>query len=126
MSQRETGTPIAVLTLKLGVSEQAFYRWKRNFAGLGVAKLHGIRHHVKLRLKTHYKLFDQELGSRIIDRCKRLAWLTEKTLTRCHEWRTCDVAQCLFRDGVDHSVHIVVLRMSAVAAYPFAVDFMPI
>ena len=86
LRQQDAGTPVAELTRNLGVSEQTFYRWKRKFAGLVVAELHGIRHHVKLRLKTHYKLFDQELGSRIIDRCKRLAWLTEKTLTRCHEW----------------------------------------
>jgi putative transposase len=28
---------------KLGVSEQTFYRWKRKFAGMGVAELRRLR-----------------------------------------------------------------------------------
>ena len=57
LRQQEAGTPIAELTRKLGVSEQTFYRWKRKFAGLVVAELHGIRHHVKLRLKIALQAF---------------------------------------------------------------------
>ena len=43
LRQQEAGTSVAELTRKLGVSEQTFYRWKRKFAGLGVAKLRHLR-----------------------------------------------------------------------------------
>ena len=71
------------------------------------------------------KFFKQELLSGYIERCDKFAWLSVETLTRCRVWRTRDLLQCLFRDGVHHSMHILVLRMSAVAAYPLAVDFVP-
>jgi putative transposase len=39
LRQAEAGTPVVEVCLKLGVSEQTFYRWKRRFAGTGVAGL---------------------------------------------------------------------------------------
>jgi len=36
--QVELGTLVAEVCRKLGVSEQTFYRWKRRFAGMGVAE----------------------------------------------------------------------------------------
>jgi putative transposase len=39
----ELGTPAAEVCRKLGVSEQTFYRWKRRFAGMGVAELRRLR-----------------------------------------------------------------------------------
>lgn len=33
------GTPAIAVCRKLGVSEQTFYRWKRQFAGLGMVEL---------------------------------------------------------------------------------------
>jgi putative transposase len=41
--QAEAGTPVAEVCRKLGVSEQTFYRWKRTFAGMGVAELRRLR-----------------------------------------------------------------------------------
>lgn len=35
LRQSEYGTPIAEIILKLGVSEQTFYRWKKNSQSLG-------------------------------------------------------------------------------------------
>jgi putative transposase len=37
------GTPATVVCRKLGVSEQTFYRWKRKFAGIGVAELRRLQ-----------------------------------------------------------------------------------
>jgi putative transposase len=34
LKQAELGLPVADLTRKLGISEQAFYRWKKQYAGL--------------------------------------------------------------------------------------------
>ena len=39
LRQAESGTPVVEVCRKLGVTEQTFYRWKRKFAGLGVAEL---------------------------------------------------------------------------------------
>ena len=34
LKQAELGLPVAELTRKLGISEQTFYRWKKQYAGL--------------------------------------------------------------------------------------------
>ena len=39
----EGGTPVAEVCRKLGVTEQTYYRWKKKFAGLGVAELRRLR-----------------------------------------------------------------------------------
>ena len=43
LRQAESGTPVVEVCRRLGVTEQTFYRWKRKFAGLGVAELRRLR-----------------------------------------------------------------------------------
>jgi putative transposase len=43
LRQAEAGTPVLEVCRRLGVTEQTFYRWKRKFAGLGVAELRRLR-----------------------------------------------------------------------------------
>ncbi len=43
LRQVESGAPVAEVCRKLGISEQTFYRWKRKFAGMGVAELRRLR-----------------------------------------------------------------------------------
>ena len=43
LRQTEAGTKVTELCRKLGVSEQTFYRWRRQFAGMGVAELRELR-----------------------------------------------------------------------------------
>jgi putative transposase len=43
LHQVEAGTAVAEVCRKLGVSEQTFYRWKRKFAGMGIAELRRLR-----------------------------------------------------------------------------------
>jgi putative transposase len=43
LRQAETGTPVAEVCGKLGISEQTFYRGKRKFAGMGIAELRRLR-----------------------------------------------------------------------------------
>ena len=43
LRQAEAGTPAVGVCRRLGVTEQTFYRWKRRFAGLGVAELRRLR-----------------------------------------------------------------------------------
>jgi putative transposase len=37
------GTAVAEICRKLGVSEQTFYRWKKKFAGMGIAELRRLK-----------------------------------------------------------------------------------
>ena len=41
--QAESGTSVAEIIRKLGISEQTFYQWKKRFAGLGIAELQRLR-----------------------------------------------------------------------------------
>lgn len=43
LRQAESGTSVAEVCRKLGISEQTFYRWKKKFAGMGVAELRRLR-----------------------------------------------------------------------------------
>jgi len=43
LRQAESGTPVTAVCRKLGISEQTFYRWKKKFAGMGVAELRRLR-----------------------------------------------------------------------------------
>ncbi len=43
LRQAEAGTPAVEVCRTLGVSEQTFSRWKRRFAGLGVAEPRRLR-----------------------------------------------------------------------------------
>jgi len=43
LRQAEAGIPVAEVCRKLGVTEQSFYRWKRKFAGMGVAELRRLK-----------------------------------------------------------------------------------
>ena len=43
LRQHESGTPVAEIVRKMGISEQTFYRWKKKFAGMGVAEVRKLR-----------------------------------------------------------------------------------
>ena len=43
LRQDESRRSVAEVIRKLGISEQTFYRWKKRFAGLGVAELLRLR-----------------------------------------------------------------------------------
>lgn len=43
LRQAESGTAVAEVCRKTGITEQTFYRWKKKFAGMGVAELARLR-----------------------------------------------------------------------------------
>jgi putative transposase len=43
LRQVESGTLAMEVCRKMGISEQTFYRWKKNFAGMGVAELRRLK-----------------------------------------------------------------------------------
>ncbi|MFO1007265.1 MAG: transposase [Planctomycetaceae bacterium] len=66
LRQQEAGTPVAELTRKLGVSEQTFCRWKRKFAGLGVAELRRLRKQEEENRKLKHLVADLSLDKRML------------------------------------------------------------
>lgn len=43
MRQAESGTLVPEVCRKMGIAEQTFYRWKKKFAGMGVAEVRRLR-----------------------------------------------------------------------------------
>ena len=43
LRQASSGTPVVEITRKMGVSEATFYRWKKQFAGMGVAEIRRLK-----------------------------------------------------------------------------------
>lgn len=43
LRQVEGGTAVAEVCRKLGVTEVTFYRWKKKFAGMGIAELRRLK-----------------------------------------------------------------------------------
>lgn len=43
LRQAESGTPIAEIIRKMEISEVTFYRWKKKYAGMGVAELRRLK-----------------------------------------------------------------------------------
>ena len=43
LKQAETGTSVAEVIRRMGISEQTFYRWKKLYGGLGVGELRRLK-----------------------------------------------------------------------------------
>ncbi len=43
LRQAESGTAIGEVCRKLGVAEATFYRWKKQFAGMGIAEIRRLK-----------------------------------------------------------------------------------
>lgn len=43
LRQASSGTPVVEITRKMGVSEATFYRWKKQFGGMGVAEVRRLK-----------------------------------------------------------------------------------
>jgi putative transposase len=43
LRQAESGTPAAEVCRKMEVSEQTFYRWKKQYLGMGIAEIRKLK-----------------------------------------------------------------------------------
>jgi putative transposase len=43
LRQAASGTPVVEITRKMGVSEATYYRWKKQYAGMGVAEIRRLK-----------------------------------------------------------------------------------
>ncbi len=65
LRQAERGTPVSDICRKMGVSEQTYYRWKKQDAGMGVAEVRRLRvleeENGKLRLLVADLSLDEQM-----------------------------------------------------------------
>ena len=74
LRRAEAGTPAVEVCRQLGVSEQTFYRWKRQFAGLGVAELRRLRQLEDENRKLKQLVADLSLDKHMLQEALRKNW----------------------------------------------------
>ncbi len=58
LRQAQSGTPVAEVIRKMGITEPSFYGWKKQFAGMGVVEIQGLKQledepAIELRIGPH-------------------------------------------------------------------------
>ena len=66
LRQVEAGTSVLDVCRRLGVTEQTFYRWKKKFAGMGVAELRRLRQLEEENRKLKQLVADLSLDKHIL------------------------------------------------------------
>ena len=66
LRQAEAGTPVADICRKLGVSEATFYRWKKQYGGMGVAELRRLRQLEEENQKLKQLVADLSLDKKML------------------------------------------------------------
>ncbi len=66
LRQHDSGTPVAEITRKMGISEQSFYRWKKKYAGLGVAELRRLKQLEEENRKLKQLVADLSLDKKML------------------------------------------------------------
>jgi len=71
LRQAEAGTPVVEICRKMGVTEQSFYRWKRKYAGIGVAELRRLKELEKENTKLKQLVADLTLDKHLLQEVLR-------------------------------------------------------
>ena len=71
LRQAESGTPVLEICRRLGVTKQSFYRWKRKFAGMGVAELRRLKELEWESHKLKQLVADLTLGKHLLQEVLR-------------------------------------------------------
>ncbi len=66
LRQAESGTPVSEIIQKLGVSEPKFYRWRKKYAGLGVAEVGRLKQLKEENKKLKQLVSDLSLDKRML------------------------------------------------------------
>jgi putative transposase len=66
LRQAESGTTVAEVTRKMGISEQTFYRWKKKYAGMGVAELRRLKQLEEENKKLKQLVADLSLDKKML------------------------------------------------------------
>ena len=119
MRQAESGTPVPEVCRKMGIAEQTFYRWKKKYAGMGVAEVRKLRILEEENRKLKQLVADLSLDKQMLQdvlRKKRLAPALKrevaKVLRLCYqvsERRVCKIlslsrTSCRYLSRADEQV----------------------
>ena len=66
LRQAEAVTPIVEVCRKMGVSEQTFFRWKKKYAGMGIAELRRLKQLEEENRKLKTLVADLSLDKQIL------------------------------------------------------------
>jgi putative transposase len=72
--QAESGTAVEEICRKMGVSEPTFYRWKKRFAGMGVAEIRRLKQLEEENAKLKRLVADLALDKTMLQDVLRRKW----------------------------------------------------
>jgi putative transposase len=74
LRQAESGTAVAEICRKLGVSEPTFYRWKKHFAGMGTVEIRRLKQLEEENAKLKRLVADLSLDKTMLQDVLRKKW----------------------------------------------------
>lgn len=74
LRQAESGTPIEEICRRMGISEPTFYRWKKKFAGMGVAEIRRLKQLEDENRKLKQLVADLSLDKTMLQDVLRRKW----------------------------------------------------
>ncbi len=74
LRQAESGTAVTEICRKLGVSEPTFYRWKKQFAGMGTVEIRRLKQLEEENAKLKRLVADLSLDKTMLQDVLRKKW----------------------------------------------------
>ncbi len=74
LRQVEAGTAVTELCRKMGISEPTFYRWKKQFAGMGIAEIRRLKQLEDENRKLKQLVADLTLDKTMLQDVLRRKW----------------------------------------------------
>ena len=74
LRQAESGTAVAEICRKLGVSEPTFYRWKKQFAGMGTVEIRRLKQLEEENAKLKRLVADLSFDKTMLQDVLRKKW----------------------------------------------------
>lgn len=74
LRQAESGTAVAEICRKLGISEPTFYRWKKQFAGMGTVEIRRLKQLEEENTKLKRLVADLSLDKTMLQDVLRKKW----------------------------------------------------
>lgn len=74
LRQAEAGAPVGEVCRKMGVSEPTFYRWKKQFAGMGVPEIRRLKQLEEENKRLKQLVADLTLDKTMLQDVVRRTW----------------------------------------------------
>jgi putative transposase len=107
LQQTETGTSIADVCRKLGISEAAFYRWKDRYGGLMPSEVRKLKHLEEENARLRRLVSDLSLDKEMLQEVLR-----KKSLRPAQERELVDHVRTCFRVGTRRACRVLALHRS--------------